>query len=254
LCVLFKGKLAKIEEHIATQHICKRVKNLTIQSLRLFGTNTFFAVKFTRLKIKYGSVEPPHAIRVARLILHLYGAFFVKLIFDGVFHWFGRSCKPAPIGHHEPGGDGLQTGGRKQQNDPRGARHQARSSRHKLVFGRSVRIGTMMQSCASAAKLRGGGPILNRGSKTMCKVGLPPPRSVICSSASIRERTAEAQCSQASHVAGRRSRPARTSPVVTNRQSAMMSFRASATIIVLRVPPRASAVRFRYHSANTLSF
>ena len=144
-----------------------------------------------------------------------------------------------------------------QQNGPRGARHQARASRHKLVFGRSVRIGTMMQSCASAAKLRGGGPILNRGSKTMCKVGLPPPRSVICSSPPIGERTAEplVSCPQASrHVAGRRSRPARTSPVVTSRQSAMRSFRASATIMVLRVPPRASAVRFRYHSANTLSF
>jgi hypothetical protein len=41
----------------------------------------------------------------------------------------------------------------------------------------------MMQSCASAAKLRGDGPILNRGSRTMCKVGLPPPRFVIRSSA-----------------------------------------------------------------------
>src|SRR5438132_11115307 len=41
------------------------------------------------------------------------------------------------------------------------------TSRHKLVFGRSVRTVTMMQSCASAAKLRGGGPILNRGSKTI---------------------------------------------------------------------------------------
>ena len=51
----------------------------------------------------------------------------------------------------------------------------------------------MMQSCASAAKLRGGGPILNRGSKTMCKVGLPPPRIVICSSISIGKRTAESQ-------------------------------------------------------------
>ena len=39
--------------------------------------------------------------------------------------------------------------------DPRGARHQARSSRHKLVFGRSGRIGTMMQSYAAVAKLRG---------------------------------------------------------------------------------------------------
>ena len=49
----------------------------------------------------------------------------------------------------------------------------------------------MMQSCASAAKLRGGGPILNRGSMTMCEVGFPPPRIVICSSASIRSRAAE---------------------------------------------------------------
>src|SRR5262247_4617604 len=61
---------------------------------------------------------------------------------------------------------------------PRGARHQARAPRHKLVFGRSARIATMMQSCASAAKLRGGGPILNHGSKTMCNVGLPPPRFI----------------------------------------------------------------------------
>ena len=37
----------------------------------------------------------------------------------------------------------------------------------------------MMQSCASAAKLRGGGPILNLGSKTMSNLGLPPPRIVI---------------------------------------------------------------------------
>jgi len=37
------------------------------------------------------------------------------------------------------------------------------SSRRSLVCGRSVRILTMMQSCASAAKLRGGGPILSVG-------------------------------------------------------------------------------------------
>jgi hypothetical protein len=40
-------------------------------------------------------------------------------------------------------------------------------ARHELVFGRPVRIATMMQSCASAAKLREGGPILNRGTKTI---------------------------------------------------------------------------------------
>jgi hypothetical protein len=37
------------------------------------------------------------------------------------------------------------------------------SSRHNLVSGRSIRIRTMMQLCASAAKLRGGGPNLRFG-------------------------------------------------------------------------------------------
>ena len=46
-----------------------------------------------------------------------------------------------------------------------------RISRHTLVFGRSVRILTMMQSCASAAKLLGGGPILETGFKTMACFG-----------------------------------------------------------------------------------
>jgi hypothetical protein len=54
--------------------------------------------------------------------------------------------------------------------------------------------------------------------------------------------------------AGRRMTPSGGSPVVTKRQSAMTSLRASATIIVLRVPILLSAVRARYHSANALSF
>ena len=41
------------------------------------------------------------------------------------------------------------------------------ASRHDLVFGRSAGIRTMMQSCASAAKLRGGGPILHSGLEAM---------------------------------------------------------------------------------------
>jgi hypothetical protein len=44
-----------------------------------------------------------------------------------------------------------------------------------------VWIRTMMQSYASAAKLQGGGPILNRGAQAMSNIGLPPPRIVICS-------------------------------------------------------------------------
>jgi hypothetical protein len=38
------------------------------------------------------------------------------------------------------------------------------------------------------------------------------------------------------------------------RHSAISSFLASATIRVLRVPPRALAVRARYHCASALSF
>src|SRR3954471_10925203 len=45
------------------------------------------------------------------------------------------------------------------------------SSRHTLVFGRSRGGLTMMQSCASAAKLRGGGPILRNGVTTMVGFG-----------------------------------------------------------------------------------
>src|SRR5215467_6743054 len=41
-------------------------------------------------------------------------------------------------------------------------------------------------------------------------------------------------------------RPSGTSPVVASRHSAIRSLRASATIMVLRVTPRASAVRARY--------
>ena len=36
----------------------------------------------------------------------------------------------------------------------------------------------MKQSFASAARLRGGGPILTSGSKTMFRLGSPPPRIV----------------------------------------------------------------------------
>src|SRR5829696_7099876 len=53
------------------------------------------------------------------------------------------------------------------------------SSRHKLVCGRSLRIGTMMQPCASAAKFRSGGSILHSGLRAMLPLGAPPPRIVI---------------------------------------------------------------------------
>ena len=49
--------------------------------------------------------------------------------------------------------------------DPRGARHWGVSSRRKLVCGRLVEILTMMESCASAAKLRAAGPIFQSASE-----------------------------------------------------------------------------------------
>src|SRR5215469_15045968 len=56
------------------------------------------------------------------------------------------------------------------------------------------------------------------------------------------------------HATGRSVRLVGISPVVTSRHRAMSSLRASATIIVLRVGPRASAVRARNHCAKVLSF
>jgi hypothetical protein len=54
-----------------------------------------------------------------------------------------------------------------------------RVSRRELVCGGPRGTRTMMRPCASAAKLRGGGPILHRGSAAMLPLGSPPPRTVI---------------------------------------------------------------------------
>ena len=113
-----------------------------------------------------------------------------------------------------------------------------------------------MQSCASTAKLRGGGSILTRGSRAMFSVGAPPPRIVIGGPPSRSWRTPNGSLGLprygTGHAAGRRTTPSGTSPVATRRHKASKSFRASATTMVLRVPPRASAVRARYHRASAL--
>jgi hypothetical protein len=54
----------------------------------------------------------------------------------------------------------------------------ARISRRTLVFGRSFWILTMMQSCASAAKLRAAGPFSRSASGARFEYGFPPPRMV----------------------------------------------------------------------------
>jgi hypothetical protein len=101
-----------------------------------------------------------------------------------------------------------------------------------------------MQSCASAAKLRGGGSILHSGLEAM--VFTADHRHLGSSSADL-AWAAKLVVPLPLHVvaydAGRKTMPSDASPVVARRQRAMSSFRANATIIVLRVPPRPSAVR-----------
>ena len=88
------------------------------------------------------------------------------------------------------------------------------SSRHKLVSGGPVGIRTMMQPCASAARLRGGGPILQRGMRAIARPGSPPPRIVIASPPGKHGRTAKPSRGSPlrpspPHAAGRRTIPSR---------------------------------------------
>src|SRR5215204_3822820 len=69
--------------------------------------------------------------------------------------------------------------GRRLPTNPRGVRHRARgSSRRNLVSGGPRGARTMMQPCASAAKLRGGGSNLNSGFQANPLFGAPPPRII----------------------------------------------------------------------------
>ena len=108
----------------------------------------------------------------------------------------------------------------------------------------------------------GGGTILSVGIKCQVRIRLPATsdRQFGSRAESQRERRNGAEwyaCSgpvSSFQNAGRKTTPSSGSPVVTKRQSAMISLRASATIMVLRVPLRLSAVRARYHTASALSF
>src|SRR4051812_7883533 len=97
---------------------------------------------------------------------------------------------------------------------------------------------TMMQSCASAAKLRGGGPILRNGA-TPCD---PSGDRHLGSSSETDDvlfvRLRELVLSALSRHAARKTTPAGTSPVVTMRHSAISSFLASATTRSHHAPQR----------------
>src|SRR6266481_4590308 len=106
----------------------------------------------------------------------------------------------------------------------------------------------------------GGGPILSVGISARFEYGFPPPRivnsAVVLKSQRERRMVLSGMLVPVSPFqdAGRKMTPSSGSPTVTKRHSAMTSLRASATIMVLRVPIRLSAVRARYHNASALSF
>src|SRR5580693_6187642 len=100
----------------------------------------------------------------------------------------------------------------------------------------------MMQSCASAAKHRAAGPFFRSASSAMFEYGFPATSDrQFGSRAEKPERVPNgaewcARSGKPFQDAGRKTTPSSGSPVVTKRQSAMTILRASATIIVLRVP------------------
>ena len=106
----------------------------------------------------------------------------------------------------------------------------------------------------------GGGPILSVGIKCQVRIRFPATSDRQFGSRAESQRERRMVLSgmlvpvSSFQNAGRKTTPSSDSPVVTKRQSAMISLRASATIIVLRVPLRLSAVRARYHNASALSF
>src|SRR6201984_1054815 len=106
----------------------------------------------------------------------------------------------------------------------------------------------------------GGGSILSVGIRCQVRIRLPATSDRQFGSRAEQPARAPngAECYARSgkpfQDAGRKTTPSNGSPVVTKRQSAMISLRASATIMVLRVPLRLSAVRARYHNVSALSF
>src|SRR6266853_1273386 len=147
----------------------------------------------------------------------------------------------------------------------RGELAMRRISRHKLVYGRSVWILTMMQSCASAAKLRTAGPF--SPSASMPRL-LPVPATSDRQSAVRPERQRERRIGKEMLLPGALSGcrtqddalqclASRDKAPERDQQLACQSLplrRQGATIIVLRVPTRLSAVRAWYHNVSALCF
>src|ERR1700730_6936515 len=100
------------------------------------------------------------------------------------------------------------------------------------------------------------GPSFKRGLQAIVLFGSPSPRIQIGNAyAAIAGRSAFLGSMQdvGTHAEARRTTPSGSSPVLVKRQSAIRSFRASATIMVFRVPG-AFSVRKWNHWDKALSF
>ena len=142
-----------------------------------------------------------------------------------------------------------------RDDDQRGARFRARFNRATTLYPVGPRTRTMMQSCASAAKLRSGGPILPFGVRAKGRLGIPPPRTVIGVPSQVygQAETVVVPSACSVHCAGRKTTPSGTMPSRTSRHRAISSLRAKATIMGFRVP-RAFSVRDRNHFVKALFF
>src|SRR6187397_3200077 len=104
----------------------------------------------------------------------------------------------------------------------------------------------MMRSFASAAKLRGGVPILFPGAKGHRGLRVAPPRMVVsgrvCPAPKLSDSLLGRRAGARAQTAARRTTPSGTAPVVAKRHKQTNNLRASATTIDLRVV-RAPSVR-----------
>ena len=128
-------------------------------------------------------------------------------------------------------------------------------SRHKLVFGGSQWIRTMMQHTHRRRSSGAAGPISKAAFEATTTGGITATsdrfrQSVPCRNLLLFDGF---DVQSQTQVAMRRSlRSAGTVPVVPMRQSTISNLRASATIIVFRVEPRPSAARLLYHCVRPL--
>src|SRR6266545_2605579 len=131
----------------------------------------------------------------------------------------------------------------------------ARFNRATTLYPVGPRTRTMMQSCASAAKLRSGGPILPFGVRAKGPLGIPPPRTVIGPSQAYGQaETVVVPSASYVHCAGRKTTPSGTMPSRMSRHRAISSLRAKATIMGFRVPRAFSVRDFETTSSGRCSF